>query len=734
MAGKGLFDPDLVGSGWFDPHQTSLAGWFDESLIDSTSSSILKLYLRNTTANGVSIGGIPCYDLLTTAGTAPDTAVVNTTAAGTEIQFTKTAGGSVAAFITGRVPAGGWTITSSDVALWLKESAATVNAGLRFRLFKYSGGTETELGGSPFDKGTEFNTANTLEALLGNVTDTALAEDDRLLLRIYAVNVGTMAVGTATLNFNGTSGGTAPVFRSSSTVTAASGSLSYPQPAGAAVGDFVLFAWTCFGPGTVGYASTMVGTTQNNQSGPDGEDTGFAGRILDGTETWPFVVTFSGGADRTGICAAFQYVDTDNPFDTTATYTEAQGSIPTPVTTASSGITASPKSTLVWIANTDQTVAADRWSYSTPSGFTMREDVHTVNWAHLALATQENFAGGFTGSVTATATRDSGTGNAGWAGYVIALRAIQAESYINVSPIAEFKAEGGGVTGTGASSQAQTSSASGSHTVAAVTGTATSSQAQTSAATGAHAPAAVTGTATTSQAQTSAASGSHTIAAVTGSATSSQAQTSSASGSHTIAAVTGDATSSQAQTSAATGSHAVQAVTGISASSQAQSSSESGQFYDGVVCSGTSSQAQASNAAGECVNPEQSAYSGGYEIWNPAYLVNRKRRAEIARQVPKAIKKTIKKIVRIVENEQDAEIALRLQALEHEWNNAYLEYMQILQAELAMAINAEREALRRRQAYGAALIEAERLKALEEAARLMNIERNRRISLIMQLI
>lgn len=215
-----------------------------------------------------------------------------------------------------------------------------------------------------------------------------------------------------------------PKFRSSSTVSAASGNLSYPKPSGAVTGDFVLFAWTCFGPGTVTYASTMTGTTQNNQSGPDGEDTGFAGRILDGTETWPFVITFSAGADRTGICAAFQFVNTATPFDVTPSYTESQASNTTPISTSCTGITASANSCLVWLANTDQTIAADRWSYSTPSGFTMRNDVFDINWAHLALATQENWAGGATGSIAATATRDSGTGNAGWAGYVISLKSV----------------------------------------------------------------------------------------------------------------------------------------------------------------------------------------------------------------------------------------------------------------------------------------------------------------------
>lgn len=141
--------------------------------------------------------------------------------------------------------------------------------------------------------------------------------------------------------------------------------------------------------------------------------------------------------------------------------------------------------------------------------------------------------------------------------------------------LATFKSESG-VTGTATTSQAQTASASGSHTIAAVTGTATTSQAQTASASGAHAPAAVTGTATSSQAQTASASGAYSSSGVTGTGSTSQAQTSDASGSHTIAAVTGTVTTSQAQTVSGSGSHVVAAVSGTVTTSQAQTVSASG--------------------------------------------------------------------------------------------------------------------------------------------------------------
>lgn len=166
-----------------------------------------KLYLRSTQNNAI---GSTYYDLLTTAGASEDTAVVNTTASGTEIQFTKTAGGSLVQWITGRTPSGGFTLTTTDISIWLRELTMSTNIGGRYRLFKRdSGGTETELGGGPFDDGVEMTSGGspTEHLWTGNNTDTAFAEDDRLLLKVYITNIGTMTGGeTGHLHFNAADG------------------------------------------------------------------------------------------------------------------------------------------------------------------------------------------------------------------------------------------------------------------------------------------------------------------------------------------------------------------------------------------------------------------------------------------------------------------------------------------------------------------------------------------------
>jgi hypothetical protein len=203
---------------------------------------------------------------------------------------------------------------------------------------------------------------------------------------------------------------------------------------------------------------------------------------------------------------------------------------------------------------------------------------------------------------------------------------------IAASPIASLPIAGrqptgvGGVVGTQTSSQAQTSAASGSHTVANVTGVAAISQAQTSSATGTHTPAAVTATGASSQAQTSSASGAFSTG-VSGSATSSQAQSSIASGSHTIAAVTGTATTSQAQTSAATGTQTI-GVSGAASSSQAQTNQASGSFtIQAVGGAGTSSQAQTTSAIGNGDGQDAAPVSGGIDLFE-AQRRNRRKTKE----------------------------------------------------------------------------------------------------------
>ena len=184
--------------------------WFGGAAEAQQQSSGITLYLRNTTTNAI---GATYYDLSTTPGGASDTAVVTTTAAGTEIQWTKTAGGAVAQWISGRAPAGGFTLEASDISLWVNEDVAATNAGGRYRIFKRtSAGVETELAGGPFDNGAEFGTTATETIWTGNPTDTVFAENDRILLKVYTTNIGTMAAGTATLTFNAAPGATGDSF------------------------------------------------------------------------------------------------------------------------------------------------------------------------------------------------------------------------------------------------------------------------------------------------------------------------------------------------------------------------------------------------------------------------------------------------------------------------------------------------------------------------------------------
>jgi hypothetical protein len=174
-----------------------------------------KLVLRNTTANGITdTGDGIVYDMVTTFGSASDTGVVNTTASGTEIQWTKTAGGSTIAWISGRVPSGGFTLTTTDVDAWCHESNMNANIGGRYRVFqRTAAGSVSELGGGPFNDGIEFGTAAASMTWAGNVTDTAFAENDRILVRLYITNVGTMASGhTGTITFNAADASTGDSF------------------------------------------------------------------------------------------------------------------------------------------------------------------------------------------------------------------------------------------------------------------------------------------------------------------------------------------------------------------------------------------------------------------------------------------------------------------------------------------------------------------------------------------
>jgi len=168
----------------------------------------LRFYFRDIASD---LGGAGQRWLSTRTGAASVNAVTTTTASGTLIPVTATAGGQALTWFSGRLieaPAFPWSIPNvATVNLRGLESAATVNAGLGITI------EATDASGTVV--GTALNNANvptTITELAttdgvksqNNIT-TAVADvpqNGRIKITIIIKNVGTMAAGTATFSYN----------------------------------------------------------------------------------------------------------------------------------------------------------------------------------------------------------------------------------------------------------------------------------------------------------------------------------------------------------------------------------------------------------------------------------------------------------------------------------------------------------------------------------------------------
>ena len=162
------------------------------------------LFLRDTKDSGI---GVYRY-LQTTRGPGVVTGVVDSIAGGTQIQWTKTLGGELLEFISPPLSAGFTLSGTMTFNIWALEFNMAANCGGRARVFKYSGGVETEVGGGPYDDGVEFGTSNGVFNWTGAPTSTAFAAGDRLIVKYYITNVGTMGDNfDCTLNYAGVTAG-----------------------------------------------------------------------------------------------------------------------------------------------------------------------------------------------------------------------------------------------------------------------------------------------------------------------------------------------------------------------------------------------------------------------------------------------------------------------------------------------------------------------------------------------
>lgn len=165
-----------------------------------------KLYLLTSQLNAIS----NYRDMTDTPeDAAVDTAVVATAGGGSNLQWTVTASGELLAWISGKSPAGGWTLglgSTMTFNIWAQESNMNANAGGRARVYKRTAaGVETEIAG-PFDDGVEFGATGQRGVFnwTGNAPSaTSFAEDDRIIARYFITGVGTMATGyTCTLGYS----------------------------------------------------------------------------------------------------------------------------------------------------------------------------------------------------------------------------------------------------------------------------------------------------------------------------------------------------------------------------------------------------------------------------------------------------------------------------------------------------------------------------------------------------
>ena len=145
---------------------------------------------------------------LTSPSDAPSLVrAVTTTVAGPTagIQATRTAGGAALAWITDPLTAVNLTAAAWTLNLWANESAAAVNAALRFQVFEF---TNAEAGTAALDNnaGTELATASRNEAITtGVATATTMEAGNRLVFKVLFddATAVSMAAGTATFSYNG---------------------------------------------------------------------------------------------------------------------------------------------------------------------------------------------------------------------------------------------------------------------------------------------------------------------------------------------------------------------------------------------------------------------------------------------------------------------------------------------------------------------------------------------------
>lgn len=105
----------------------------------------------------------------------------------------------------------------------------------------------------------------------------------------------------------------------------------------------------------------------------------------------------------------------------------------TPISISLDGVTAALNDDLLTFTTIDKLGGNDVWAYSQSTNFTERQESNTT-WCSTQTQSRDAVAAGATGAIAITATRTSGTANAGWGGFVVAIPAVAASGASYVAP------------------------------------------------------------------------------------------------------------------------------------------------------------------------------------------------------------------------------------------------------------------------------------------------------------
>lgn len=208
-------------------------------------------------------------------------------------------------------------------------------------------------------------------------------------------------------------------FRSSAKANATSGSVTATPPSVVA-GDLLIAHFNH----DSGSNPTPSGWTliDSDTYFPDGQVGAIYYRVATGTDSFTFSSDTGFGMALT--VSAYSGRDTSSPFSATAVKTVNSSNNSSPVSVSMSGITASAGDDIVVVCGGDQPSDVARWSASTISSYTLRQNqVNEDYCSAITLQTRDNVSAGATGSLAFTFTRTGGSDGLGYLGWVLALKA-----------------------------------------------------------------------------------------------------------------------------------------------------------------------------------------------------------------------------------------------------------------------------------------------------------------------